>query len=170
MSDITKTFLRGIKASIFIFSILVFWDVVFTGSFLMSLYLCPVWILFSILKNVIRRPGWKLAGIRIAIPVVTFVLVLSNSNLQLNIASANARQIIAACEEFHTANGRYPNSLLELVPKYLASVPRAKYCLIFGEFKYSPLDDANALLFYCIIPPHGQTVYNFRIQEWKDLY
>ena len=41
-----------------------------------------------------------------------------------------------ACEDFHTDKGKYPNKLEDLVPGYLSSVPRAKYCLMQGEFMY----------------------------------
>ena len=70
-------------------------------------------------------------------PALTLALVLTNNAVQSRIAEANAAKIVKACEEFHAANGKYPKTLGELVPKYLSSVPHAKYCLVFGEFLYS---------------------------------
>ncbi len=127
---------RGIRVSIGSALVLLVWDAGISGSFGLSFLVCPSWFLVSVLKNAIQLPGWRLALLRIAIPALTLGLVLSNDAIQYRIGKANAPQIIAACEEFHTANGEYPKTLDELVPRYMPSIPRAKYCLIFGEFLY----------------------------------
>jgi hypothetical protein len=126
---------RGIRISIATALGLVVWDAVLSGSFILSIMVCPVWFFFSIGKNARDRPGWKLTLLRIAIPALTLGLVLTNATVQSRIAEANATKIITACKEFHTANGRYPTTLDELVPKYMPSVPRAMYCLD-GKFLY----------------------------------
>jgi hypothetical protein len=127
----------GIRVSIAAALGLLVWDAVLVGSFAFSIVVCPVWFFFSIGKNASRsrRPGWKLALLRIAIPALTLGLVLTNAAVQSRITEANATKIITACKEFHTANGRYPTTLEELVPKYMSSVPRAKYC-VYGKFLY----------------------------------
>jgi hypothetical protein len=38
-------------------------------------------------------------------------LVLANDAVQYRIGKANAAQIITACEEFHAANGKFPQTL-----------------------------------------------------------
>ncbi len=121
---------RGIRVSIGTAAVLLAWDAAFSGSFLMSLIFCPIWFLLTILKNAIQRPGWRLALLRIAIPALTLGLVMANNAVQLRIAEANAPRIVAACQEFHAANGRFPKTLDQLVPRYMPSVPRAKYCLV----------------------------------------
>ena len=126
---------RGIRISIATALGLVVLDAVLGGSFVFSIVVCPIWFFFSIGKNASRRPGWKLALLRIAIPALTLGLVLTNAIVQSRITEANATKIITACKEFHTANGRYPTTLEELVPKYMPSVPRAKYC-VDGKFFY----------------------------------
>ena len=52
---------RGVGRSIRGALALLFWDVVISGSFCASLLICPIWFLVSILKNLIQRPGWKIA-------------------------------------------------------------------------------------------------------------
>ena len=155
---------RGIRASISIALVLIALDAVFTGSFLMSYIVCPVWFFMSIVKNASQRPGWKLALLRITIPALTLGLVLTNDAVQFRIAEANAAKIIRACEEFHTANGKYPKTLGELVPKYMSSVPHAKYCLVFGEFLYS---DKKPVLMWYAVPPYGRKVYDFEKRSWS---
>ena len=99
-------------------------------------------------------------------PALTLGLVLANNALQLRIAGANAQQVIAACEEFRAANGKFPESLEELVPRYMRAIPRAKYCLGYGEFRYSNID-GSPILVWCAVPPFGQKVYNFEKRSWN---
>jgi len=157
---------RGIRVSIGGALLLVAWDVGLSGSYLTSLLFCPIWFLVSILKNAFQRPGWRLALLRIAIPALTLGLALANEGVQYRIGKANAPRIIAACEEFHAANGKFPKTLDELVPRYMPSIPRAKYCLDFGEFQYLNLDGRPLLVWY-VVPPYGRKVYNFEDRRWN---
>ena len=158
---------RGIRVSIGGALVVLGWDVALTGWFGMSFLVCPIWFLFSILKNVIQRPGWRLALLRIAIPAVTLGLVLANNAFQLTIGEANAPRIIAACEEFHADNGKFPKTLDELVPRYMPSIPRAKYCLYYGEFRY--LNYGRPMLVWYVAPPYGRRIYDFEDPRWGYL-
>lgn len=80
----------------------------------------------------------------------------------------NAARVVAACEEFRAVNGRFPRTLNELVPQYLPSVPRAKYCLHYGEFAYF-LNDGHALLVWCVVPPYYRAIYDFETRRWSHL-
>ena len=132
----------------------------------MSYLACPVWFLVSVVKNAIQRPGWRLALLRAAMPVLTLGLALGNNALQWKVAEANAERIIKACEEFCAATGKYPRKLQDLVPGYLKSVPRAKYCLCWGEFMYWNDKGIPAMLVWCKIPPFGRKVYTFADRRW----
>jgi hypothetical protein len=142
---------------------------VLTGSFLTSYLACPIWFLVSVVKSAIQRPGWRLALLRIAVPALTLGLVLGNNALQWKIAEANAERIIEACEEFRVATGNYPRKLQDLVPGYLKSVPRAKYCLIYGEFMYWNEEQIPAMLVWCKILPFGSRIYTFADRRWGYL-
>jgi hypothetical protein len=159
---------RGIRVSIGVALAMLSWDVVLAGSFVASLLICPIWFLFSIAKNAIQRPGWRLALFRIAVPVLTLGLVLANNNYQYRIGEANAPKIITACEEFNAANGRYPKSLDELVPRYMPSIPCAKHCLSQGNFLYIGSNGSHMLV-WCVIPPYGRKIYDFEQRQWRYL-
>ena len=146
-------------------TILLAWDVALTGSFLLSLLVCPIWFLVSVLKNAIQCPGWRLGFLRIAIPALTLGLALANNAVQYRVGEANAPKIIKACEEFRAANGKFPTSLDELVPRYLPSIPRAKYCLQNGEFLYFNHGDDPILVWY-VVPPFGRKIYDFQQRRW----
>ncbi len=159
----------AIERSIIAAAVLLALDVAFSGSVLNSMIFCPIWFLVSLLKNAVQRPGWRLALVRIAIPALTLRIVLANNAFQLRIARANARRIVAACEAYHAANGKFPTDLHELVPQYMPSVPVAKHCLAWGRFIYSSSDSERPLLFWHVVPPHGRSIYDFETRRWSYL-
>jgi hypothetical protein len=137
------------------------------GSFI-SAGVCPIWFLVSLVKAIKKRPGWVIGGSRIMIPILTFAIVAGNATLQSRIAFTNAERIIVACEQFRVATGKYPEHLDELVPRYLHSIPRAKYNLAFSDFRYWN-HDGNRQLMWTEIPPFGRKIYNFERQTWRYL-
>ncbi len=145
--------------------LLLAWDVGFTGSFVMSLLCCPIWFLVSVLKSARERAGFRFTLFKAAIPALTLGLVLANNAVQIKIADANASRIIAACERFHGVNGRFPKSLDELVPRYMPFVPRAKYCLGYGEFDYFSF--GKPMLVWCVVPPYDRRIYDFETRRWN---
>ncbi len=157
---------RGVGRSIVGALALLFWDAAYTGSFAASFVTCPIWFLVSILKNAIQRPGWKIALFRIAIPVATLGLVLANNAFQYRMAESNAARIVTACEDFHAKNGKFPQTLDDLVPQYMQSIPRAKNCMMFGEFWYLNSEGKPLLIWYAV-PPYGRKIYNFEDRQWN---
>jgi hypothetical protein len=118
-------------------------------------------------KNLPQRTGWRLALLRTAIPALTLGLAWANEAVQYRIGNENALRIIAACEGFHAANGRFPKTLGELVPRHLASIPRAKYCIVWGEFVY--FNYGKPMLVWCVVPPYGRKIYDFEDRRWSYL-
>jgi hypothetical protein len=161
---------RSVRGSIGAAASVLTFDVVLSGSILMSSIFCPIWILVSLLSSAIHRPGWGLALARILIPALTLWLVKANDAFQLSVAAANGQRIVAACEEYHAANGRFPEKLDELVPKNLNSVPVAKYCLGPGSrFFYTAYPHGNAKLAWEIVSPHYRRTYDFGTRNWGYL-
>lgn len=160
-----RGFFRGIRRSVVGAAVLLAFDGAMGGTCLVAWVVCPVWFLVSLVKNAIERPGWALALTRIEIPLMTLGLLWANNAVQLGVAEANAQRIVAACEEYHAANGRLPESLDELVPQYMKSVPPAKYCLQ-GQFHYYP---GTPMLYWVVVPPHLRKIYNFNTRRWSYL-
>jgi hypothetical protein len=164
-----RGFFRGIKRSVVAAAVLLAWDGALNGSLVMSSLVCPIWFLVSLLKNAIERPGWGFALVRIGIPVWTLGLVSANNAVQLGVAEANAQRVVAACEQYHTANGRFPKNLDELVPQYMNSVPFAKYCLLQpGRFAYNNFS-GTPKLYWQVVPPYYRIIYDFQTRSWSYL-
>ena len=155
---------RGVRGSIGGSLALVAWDVA-AGSFVTSLFACPIWFLVSVTKSAIQRPGSKIALVRAAIPLVTLAVVLANSAVQSRIAKANAEKVVSACEQFRADNGRFPHTLDALVPEYLGFVPRAKYCLMWDNFLYFN-NGEHPILVWVDVPPFGRPTYDFQNRRW----
>ena len=83
-------------------------------------------------------------------------------------ARQRAGTVIAAVEAFHAAEKRYPDTLAQLAPKYLESVPRAKYTVFFGDFIYFTAA-GDATLEFVALPPFGRPTYRFARGRWGYL-
>lgn len=138
---------RETRGSLLGMLILLVVDVAMMGSLGFSLFICPLWFLVQTARTAIWRPAWPVGLTRILAPAVVFALAIGNAWLQWGMERANASRIIAACEQFHAANGKYPAALDDLVPHYLDRVPRAKFCLAAfgGEFRYTSYPQSHTL-------------------------
>lgn len=111
-----------------------------------------------------RRLRLASAGILLGAVFMVFVLNWANNH----IARSRAETLVAAVKVFHQKHQRYPATLDELVPGFIARVPVAKYTLIFGSFQYLSGPGNHALL-YVELPPFGRPVYNFERGQWGYL-
>jgi len=98
-----------------------------------------------------------------------------------------AAPVIASLEKYHEAHGRYPASLIELVPKYL---PNTNALLIsggieptlsprsnteddsfksrpFDSFWYTPQSDSYILIFRFAGPGMNQCTYDSKTKKWS---
>jgi hypothetical protein len=165
MADGTENLSRSrIRGSIIGSLVLLACDLA-TGSFGASLLICPIWFLVSVTKSAIQRPRWTVALTRAAIPLATIAVVFGNSAVQSKIARANAEKIVAACEQYRTRSGRFPQTLDELVPNYLQFIPRSKYCLIWDNYQYFN-NNGSPMLVWVDIPPFGRPTYDFQNRQW----
>lgn len=156
----------GVRWTIGIAIALLVMDATMFGAIGWSCLICPIWFVFSIFKNIIQRPGWRLACLRIAAPPVTLMLVLANYAVQYRIGAANVQEIITACEEFQAANDAFPKSLHELVPTYIPFVPYARYSMYYNKFVYHYMEGRPLLVWY-VVPPYGRNTYSFEEQKWQ---
>lgn len=161
-------FLEGVGRGVAVAVVLTFLDVAVSGSSLFSILTCPIWFVVSLAGSAIKRPGWRLALARAAIPAATLALVLGNDAVQERIAESNVRRVIAACEAFRAAEGEYPKTLDDLAPRFLPAVPPAKYCLIWNRFWYFHHPE-RSFLFWHVVPPYGRKIWNFEDRRWSYL-
>ena len=157
--------LTAVRGTLICALVVVFLDVVVDGSYVFSAVVCPIWFVACVVRAVARRPRSGLALARVLVPVVTGLLVLANYYMQGRIAMANAARVIEACERYREANGAYPERLGDIAPRYLSSVPRAKFCCSSSTFGYygSPCH----MLFWWEFPPFGRMVYIFETGKWR---
>src|SRR4029077_12640957 len=159
--------ISDLRGSLVLGALLLGYDVL-TGSYLMTLFGGPIWLLVSLIKALIRRNNWSLSLYRIVIPLVTMGLVFANARLQSKIARSHAELIIQACKQYQKSHGIFPPTLHALVQEYLRSVPRAKYSLIFGDYWYSEWKGRHDLM-WIEIPPFGRPYYIFEEARWGYL-
>jgi hypothetical protein len=156
--------LSAIRGTIVCTVLIIFLDVVLSGSYLFAVPICPIWFLVAVVRAVMRPSSAGVVAARILIPIVTLLLVIANSSLQSRIAMVRSARVIEACEQYQKANGSYPERLGDLVPRYLSSILNAKYCLAYGEFMY--FGSPHPMLVWCELPPFGRRAYNFERSSW----
>ncbi|MDP1681137.1 MAG: hypothetical protein Q8L39_05115 [Burkholderiales bacterium] len=100
-----------------------------------------------------------------AIWLVAVICVFAFNWASNQMARHRANDVIVAVKAYHQQHGAYPKRLDDLIPVFLPSVPRAKYVLGLGEFKYL-YDEARPTLFYVEFPPFGRPTFSFGRDEW----
>jgi hypothetical protein len=81
-------------------------------------------------------------------------------------ARRRAETIVAACERYRAAKGRYPDKLSELVPERLPEIPRAKYVLSMPGFHYAVASGSHTL-WYSAVSLVGRDVYALEEARWR---
>jgi hypothetical protein len=143
------------------------YDILFTGSMLLSTICCPIWFFISLFTSEFKSPGWKLALFKLGVPVLTFFLIIANSAYQINVANTNAKLVIAACEDYRNINRVYPDKLSKLVPKQLQSIPVAKHCLGPSSIFYYYFNFGKPILVWQVVPPYYRKIYDFGTKRWN---
>ena len=134
--------------------------------------LCEIYALFYALpraliafKNRERRNYYLMrSAVFFAVPIVVGCIFVAN----LSVGERNAIIVIAAVDKYQAEQKRYPQTLQELVPKYLPEIPPTKYALSASEFRYVALENRYQLV-YTTLPPFGRRVYDFTTHSWSIL-
>ena len=157
---------RSLGGSVLAACFLLYFDIVQFGWCAYSIAACPLWFAISIVKAVALRTALPLSVARVTVPLVTVLLAISNQWLQTKIAMHNAGIVIQACDAYHETNRVYPDSLEQLVPRYMASIPRAKYCRFRAQFEYVSGGGPHILRWHPS-PVFDRMVYTFETCSWR---
>lgn len=96
-------------------------------------------------------------GVFLALALVSWWFPYFNNKL----ADSNGKVIVKALESYKNEKGKYPASLEDLVPKYIDSLPRAKYTFLWKDFYWV---DNN--LVYVNDAPVNLMKYDFNSSRW----
>jgi hypothetical protein len=124
--------------------------------------------------DVVRGAGSDRAsrGMRTIIAYAILDAAVFGTNYGNNkLAHHRAEQIAVALDAFKADHGSYPATLEQLVPRYLPSVPLAKYTLMpmYNRFDYSSSGTDRAFISYVAIPPFGRPFYRLETKKWGYL-
>ena len=177
-TEVLLTRLARIRGTLVCAMVVAALDLIVDGNYMFSVLVCPIWLVAGVVRSILQRPSRGVAAARILIPVVIGLLAVANYRLQATIAMSNAADVIQACERYRNTEGSYPERLDQLVPRYLNTVPSAKYCCFQSEFVYyGPRFFADlmadqtprARLVWYEWPPFGRRIYAFETGEWHYL-
>ena len=99
---------------------------------------------------------------------VAAMLVLLYLQFDRARARFKAEEVIKACQQYKEEQGKYPEKLEVLVPKYIPQIPHANFSLMYNEFQYW-IHNGQASLIYPVMPPFGRATYNFESKTWNGV-
>jgi hypothetical protein len=107
--------------------------------------------------------------------MVLFIFIASSMpisgviiNNQMKSSIKNGNIIVQAIERFNLENQRYPNSLPELVPKYLDNIPRTKMFWKGEDYNYY-LENDKINLEFRYNGVIGIMYYDFKKGNWYPI-
>ncbi len=126
---------------------------------LVTLFLAlPVLIIRAILKWK-DKVLLKRRLVIIAIYSVMVFLIIASNRINNKIALDRATTIISACDQYKVEHGVYPEKLNDLIPKYLDSIPPAKYIFNIINFVIFPAKIGTRLCSYLYHRSVGDIMY-----------
>jgi hypothetical protein len=132
-------------------------------ALVLVLWLIPATLYHTIKGN---REMAVVRARKVLIYAVMVVAIFASFNLNNRLAGQRAAVVIAAIDKFHDQRGRYPNSLQELVPEYMPTIPRANFTLKAGAFNYGAYGEAPSLMYFSYWP-FARRYFNFKGRKWN---
>jgi hypothetical protein len=121
-------------------------------------YLVPVTLISF--KN---KPKQRFYGSKLIIYAILVMSSFGFHSYDLSLARSRAETVIAAVDQYHKDKGEYPQTLQNLVPVYLAEIPKPR--IAPGRFYYlGGLKEPH--LMYEEFPPFGRVSWSFAEREW----
>ena len=122
--------------------------------------LVVVFVIRAVAEKQRRLEMFRIAVIYALMFVATLALISSNVRL----AYHRAVPVISAVSRYHSERGHYPETLDELVPAYLPSIPHAGFTLLSRDFRYISAERPQ-LYFPAMF--HGVFTYDFSTETWR---
>jgi hypothetical protein len=97
-----------------------------------------------------KRTTLRSLSLNIGLPLFLMLTVAASIFAGANVAERDAQRIADACDSFRENNGRYPERLDELVPRYMSEIPRVGFS--WYEFVYYPSGVGHELV-WMVYPP-----------------
>lgn len=109
----------------------------------------------------------KLYAIKSLIYFTGFIGIIGIFKFNAYLGGENATIVINAINSYYADTGLYPDSLDELIPNYLDSIPNCAYRIMDSKYRYHA-DHDDTYLMWTVIPPWGRRQYNFKNAEWRN--
>ena len=132
-------------------------------AFLVGAFVLLVGLPRSLLREFAPTRLQRLRDLGIYLSAVVLVFGLNYANNQ--VAQSRADVLVSAVKSFYSENQHYPQSLNDLVPRYVEQIPSAKYTLTSNEFRYVN-SEQGVYLEYTELPPFGRPHFSFNDDQW----
>lgn len=141
--------------------------VIGTPTFSVFVAIYVIFYVFPVtLISIKHKPKLRFFGYKLVIYSVLVAASFGFYTYDTSVAEQRADAIIAAVDQYHLDQGRYPLSLVHLVPAYLPEIPKPR--IVPGTFYYLGAPEDPHLV-YVHMPPFGKLSWSFRDKQWIEL-
>ncbi|MFK5892369.1 MAG: hypothetical protein QM504_04010 [Pseudomonadota bacterium] len=111
-----------------------------------------------------KKRDYKTSYIVCLIYVLSALLVFCANYVNNKIAHHRAEMLITKIEQYKIDHGSYPEKLQTLIPKYIDSIPAAKFSYHAKFYYYN--SQGFTSIHYVAMPPFGRPFYDFKLKQW----
>ena len=81
---------------------------------------------------------------------------------------STAGTIASAARAYKVDHGSYPHDLDALIPRYLYTIPRPSFRLLYTDYDYWYFDDSDPMLIWLTAPPFGHAILHIETGKYYD--
>lgn len=140
------------------------WDMV-----LLFIY-SPIIIILSVSTDLFISKRINISKYTLAIPIAcVFGAIAGNfiSKYQADLSKEKVKPIIQGLEQYKVENGKYPNQLYDLIPKYLSNIPNSMMGCLDVPYQYDILKDGNYSISFPFIE-EGKYTWTSKGNRWYE--
>lgn len=101
--------------------------------------------------------------------ILSFILLFQLINFQTDRNERKAEVLIKSLEKYKVKTGRYPDSLVELKPDDIPTMPKAWFGLFSHDYNYLLIKDDNSYILTIQTGNKPYTMWSSGLKEWQFL-
>jgi len=106
---------------------------------------------------------------KVALYLLAVVGIMALFIFNRQVGTQRANELVRAVEAYSSKHGQFPQSLDQVVPDFMSSIPLARYTFAANDFSYKAAADGKHVLSWTVIPPFARKSYTFEEKRWVTL-
>ena len=107
---------------------------------------------------------------KVALYLLAVVGIMALFMFNRQVGTQRADDLVKAVEAYSAKHGQFPQSLEQVVPDFMSSIPLARYTLGSNDFSYRTGPDGKHVLSWTDMPPLARRSYTFEEKRWVTIH